>query len=427
MYRFIVRSIIFLLAIVVSLYVGVQWKLKEDLKYLSSRLAPEIQFDYQSSVLTPSGKIVVSDIDLNIRALDLNITIDKVEYSAGSIWDMAFLKGQIDDKQLPKQLSLSVKELIIPLSPSLIDTISLAEQSSTWDTLSASGCGDVKQFGINEYSNMGYDYIVFSSDAEFYQDDYSGNLIGKGWIDIEETSKFTYQLDLSGVYEAGEDADNKDNTPILEKLNLDIQDKGYNRHRNEFCALKSGLSADEYIEKHIKTFVKTLKSVDIEMTLASQRVYKDSMQPLSQISLSMKPKPSFSFKDFGYYNEAELRELLGFKISVNDQNIDSIFNKWSLDKFNTIVIASDDDEQSEGLQRRYENVIVKRKFQKEPASSAEKFIDYKVKIIRDDGKVYQGRLKEIKKNKLYIAMPVAKGTLKLSVEKKRVKEFYVHQ
>jgi len=427
MYRFIVRSVVFALVLALSLYIGAQWKLKEDLKYLSSRLAPEIQLDYQSSALTPSGKIIISEAKLYFRSLDLNITIDTLEYSAGSIWDMAFLKGQIDDKKIPRKIYLSIKELIIPLTPSLVKTIALAEQASTWDTLNASACGGVKQFGINEYSSMGYDYIVFSSEAEFYQDDYNGNLIGKGWFDVEETSKFSYELDLSGVYQESGGSSSEDNTPVLEKLSVDIQDTGYNRHRNEFCAFKSNVKADEYIAQHIKTFVDTLNSVDIQMTLSSQRIYKDLMQPSSRLKLSIEPKPSFSFTDFGYYNEIELRELLGLKITVNDQNVDTIFNQWSLDKFKKIVIVDSEDQQDNQLKPRYENVIVKRTFDKEPLSSARDFIDYKVKVVRKDGKIYQGRLTEVKNNKLYIAMPVEKGTVKLSVEFDRAIEFFVYR
>jgi len=427
MYRFLVRLVIFALVIAISLYIGVQWKLKEDLKYIADKLAPNITFDYQSSSLTPSGKIVVTDISLYVRSQDLNMSVGKVEYSAGSIWDMAFFKNQLDDKKLPKKMYLSIDNLIIPLTPTLVKTIALFERRSTWDTLNSSACGDVKSFGINEYLNMGYDFIVLSSESEFYQDSYSGNLVARGSVDIEETSKVSYQFNLSGIYEAVGSSISDENMPTFESLNIDFQDTGYNRHRNEFCSLKTGLSADKYIEKHIKTIVDTLKSVGIQMTLASQRSYKDFLQPSSRFQISMEPKPSFSVDDFGYYDENELRDILGLKLSVNDQNVESVFDQWSLEKFEQIVIEGTAIENNDLFKPRYENVLIKRSFEKESLSSVGKFINYKVKVIRNDGKIFQGKLTKINDNKLFISMMIEKGIVKISVETGLVKEFFVYR
>jgi len=425
MVRFFVRLMTFALAIAVSLYIGVQWKLKQDLKYLTSKIAPQIQFEYESSSLTPGGTIVITGIHLYIRAQDLKISIAKVEYSAGSIFDMAFLKGQIDDQKFPEKVSLAIDQLIVPLTPSLVKTIAVFEQGSTWNALNASACGAIKHFGVNEYFSMGYDYIVFSSQSEFHQDDYSGNLIGKGWYDIEETSKFSYELNLSNFYQAVNVSD--DDFPTLESLSFDIEDNGYNHHKNEFCSLKLGVSASEYVDQHVKTVVKSLAGVGIQMTLASQRIYKNSMQPLSRLKLSIEPKPSFSFADFGYYNETELRDILRLKIAVNGENVGKIFNHWSLDKFDQVVVEGAIVEQSDLLKSRYENVIIKHFFEKVSLSLARNFMNYKIKIIRNDGKTYIGKLTEIKDNKLYVAMQIEQGIVEVSVEKNLITEFFVYR
>ena len=44
---------------------------------------------------------------------------------------------------------------------------------------------------------MGYDYIVFSTEANFYKDQFSENLLGDGWFDIEETSHINYRFNMA--------------------------------------------------------------------------------------------------------------------------------------------------------------------------------------------------------------------------------------
>lgn len=427
MLRFLIRLVIFAVVIGLSLYLGAQWKLKEDLQYFATKLKPYAEFEYESSVLTLAGTIKVTDVRLYFRQQDINITIDNVEYSGGSVFDMVFFRRMLDDRQTPQQMSLKMDAAIIPLTPSLVKYISSIEQGSTWNALNALACGKINHIGINQYFSMGYDYIVFSTESRFSQDKYSGNLIGAGWLDIEETTRFSYDLNLAGFYQSMGTAMSDQETPTLEQLTLEIQDKGYNQHRNNYCASRSGLGGDEYVDQHVQMVSQKLDSVGIKMTLAGKRYYNEYRQPSSLLQLSIQPSVSFSFADFGYYDEPELRKLLGIKLEINHQTVSTIFNGWALDRFSQIVVRHPSDETGGSNQSRYKTVFIKREFQKQPVSSVGKFINEKVRVIRSDGKIFQGKLSEIKNNKLYIAMPLQGGTVKVAVEIKSVKEFWIYQ
>lgn len=427
MFRFIIRFAIFAVVIGLSLYVGVQWKLKEDLNYLTSKLRPFVQFDYQSSAMTLTGTIVVTDIDLFFQQQDINITIDKIEYSGGSILDMAFFRRQINSRQIPQKISLKVQQAVIPLTPSLVKYISSAEQNSIWNALNATGCGKIKHIGINQYFSMGYDYIVFSSESNFRQDDYSGNLVGGGWLDIEDTIKFSYDINLAGFYQSMNAPLNESQLPTLEQLTFDIQDKGYNHHRNNYCSSRIGLKGDEYVEQHVEIVSQKLESVGIKMTLAGKRHYSSFRQPSSLLHLSVQPTVSFSIADFGYYDEPQLRKLLGLELQVNHQTVGTLFNNWALDKFEKIVVRDPEEEQSVDEQPRYKTVFIKRTFQKHPLSSINSFVNEKVRLIREDGKKFEGKLEEIKNNKLYVAMTLQGGIVTVTVDVKSVREFLVYQ
>ncbi len=427
MVRFLIRLVIYAFVIGLSLYIGVQWKLKEDLKHFGSKLKPYAQFDYQSSAMSLAGTIILTDISLHFQQQDITITIDKIEYSSGSILDMAFFRSQLDSQKYPEQMTLKIQEAVIPLTPPLVKYISSAEQGSIWSALNATACGKIKHIGINQYFSMGYDYIVFSSESEFRRDEYSGNLVGSGWMDIEETSKLSFQLNLAGFYQSVNGPLTHQQTPTLEAFTLDIQDNGYNRHRNEYCASRSGQETVEYIEQHVKMVSQKLNTVGIKMTLAGKRHYSDFLQPSSLLHLSVQPSVSFSFNDFGYYDEQQLRKLLGLRLQINHKTVATLFNHWRLDRFNQIVMSDLSDNTEASNKPRYETVFIKRVFQKQALSSVEKFINEKIRVIRNDGKKFEGKLTEIKNNKLLVAMAVEGGIVKVPVEIKTIDEFFVYQ
>ncbi len=425
MIRMFIRLLIFVLAIGLSLYIGVQWKLSEDLKYLSKQLKPFVTFEYQNSMLTLDGRIVLDEINLFFPTDNLNVTVSKIEYSSGSIFDMAFFSRQVKDVDLANQITLTINEAVIPLTPALVKFIASAEQGSSWNALNAVACGKNTHLGINEYFSMGYDYIVFSSYFNFYRDDYNGNLMGGGWLDVEDSTKTTFQLSLSGLYEQLAAKTSK-NTTHIELLDLTIKDKGYNQHRNEFCGLKSNTDPQQYVQQHIQEVVQKLKSVDIDFPLSSQRLYAESMQPSSRIHIRTEPQVDFSFKDFGYYNEAEIRKRLKLKLEVNGKKVSNIFNHWSLKKFNEIVFSNKDDDRVKRINQAYKNIVIKRKFIKKKISSAKNHINEKVKILRHDGKIIQGILTEIEGDRLYIERRIERGFIKVSIEKKAMASFYVY-
>jgi len=410
-----------------SLYIGAQWKLSEDLKYIKSQLSPLAQFDYESSSLTLDGKVVVSGLNLYFPAEDINLSANRIKFSSGSIFQMAFLRDLFDNNFSSDEFYFNIDAAVIRLTPSLVKFISAVEQPSILDSLEASACGNVRKIGFKEYFSMGYDYVVFSTEGSFHQDSYTGNLLGEGWVDIEETSKIDYKFNMANVFDEENILDANLVSGGIEELTLKIEDKGYNRRKNEFCGIKSNQTPEEFVEQHIKELSKHFSSAGIKMTPSGKRIYKAFIQPSSLVEISIAPESSFSFNDFGYYDEKELRNLMGLNFSVNGQTTDQIFNDWSLDKFNQIKPRRVNEQGNAETNQRYELITIKRNFEPEATSQAEEFLEQEVKVIRDDGKEYIGKLKGVKNEKLYIAMTVQGGVVQASVDIKRVASFYVYR
>ncbi|MBV1910819.1 MAG: hypothetical protein KUG78_16085 [Kangiellaceae bacterium] len=420
MYRLLVRTAIFAVIIGLSLYIGAQWKLKQDLDLINKQLGPRVDFDYATSALTIMGNVVVGGVDIYLKDADINVAINKVTFSTGSVFSMAFLGSQVNDKSLPESFNLSLDNVVIRLTPSLVKMIATSERKNSWNELSAVACGNINKIGFNQYFAMGYDYLVLSSDLEFKRDGYNGNLVGAGKLDIEETSIIDYQFDIAGIYELQSDEDPLANAPSVELISVKVEDVGYNRHRNEYCALKAQTSIDAYLLEHMKQVKSKFVAADVKITPTGSRFYKAYLQPGSITEISIEPKPSFSLTDLGFYDEKELRDITGLKLQMNGQITGPLFKDWTHDKFTAIDFIDGRGEDAVNQNQRFETIIVHREFEIESLSDIGGFMKQQARISRSDGKTFTGKLNRINKGKVYIDIPREGGVLQVSIELEQI-------
>jgi len=281
--------------------------------------------------------------------------------------------------------------------------------------------------GINQYFSMGYDYIVASGETRFFQDPYNNQLQIEGWTEIEETSKISYQLNLSDYQQ--QEWLIKSDLSNIRSLIFSLTDKGFNRKKADYCANQSEISTKEFMQQHLKVLSQKLAQADLKLTPQALSAYSNFIQPSSQVNILLEPEESFSNKDFYYFNESELNRLSGFKLEVNHQPVKQIFENWSFDKYKKIKIYSrtNQPESNPIFNKRFETLLIKRSFHQENLSKAEKFMDYRVKLIRDDGKIYLGHLKRINNKRIYVVKPIQGGEVEVSVQRGRVIEFFVYR
>jgi hypothetical protein len=418
--------VIFSVAIGLSLFVGVQWKLNQDLKQIDKRWKSDLDFSYQSARLGITGKVVITGVELYFKKQDINISIDRVSYSTDSVLDLAFLLNHIQSSQLPDQIELSLNEVVIPLTPSLVELINQHQSPSIWTGLLATACGNVRNLGYAQYFAMGYDYLVFSSELEINQDETSGNLLADGWFDIEETAMVKYQMNLANIYNQ-ESTDTNLSASSVESIQLNIDDKGLHLRRNEYCGLKQKVTADEFIQQHVKQLKTRLSSVGIKMLPTGRRAFSEWMKPSSQLTIEAKPRATFSSSDFGFYDEAELRDILNLSITLNSQPVGTLFQDWALDKLEQINLNDFQEEQQNGLAKRFETITIKRSYQPESVGNIDDFIGQSVKIVKTDGREYLGKLVTGDERKIILAMPVEGGVVEISIQKNLMKQLFIYR
>ncbi len=425
MLRLLLRLFIFAVVISLSLYIGVQWKLKQDLEQIDKQLGPSIKFDFETSAITLTGQVVVGGVELRFGNPKVTISVNKVRLNTGSIFNMAFLSSQFKNKEIPEKFSLILDEVVIPLTPELVKLITAIEQPDSWSTMSAVGCGSVSSLGMSQYFAMGYDYLVFSSETRYDRDRYNGNLVGSSRWSIEETSEIKIDFNVAGFFESMDRQAVRPVDPSIESLSIEILDQGYNRNRNEYCAIKSEQKPEVYLGNHVKAVREKFEQAGIKITPTGARFYAEYLQPNSRLNINMTPQASFSLADFGFYNESEMRGILGLDLKLNGRNVGVLFNGWSHDKFSQIVFVDPSDDDSAEQNKRFETVIVKRSFKSVPVSEISSNLGEQARLTENNGQQHIGQIIKVENQRVYIATPRDGGTIERSVPINQVIRFEV--
>jgi hypothetical protein len=120
MLRFLVRFALYFIVIGLGLYFVAQWRLSESLDQLNGRFGSNLKFEYSGARVSPFGKLVLSNVTVSFIKQDAVISVGKIEYSTGNVFDTTFLYQHLSANDIPEQLSLTFSDVVLPLTPTLI-------------------------------------------------------------------------------------------------------------------------------------------------------------------------------------------------------------------------------------------------------------------------------------------------------------------
>jgi len=420
----ILKALGIVATLLLGLYLFAQWQLKSSLERFTDNLGNDFEVTYDSAKLTLSGTALINSAKLAIPSLNVQITIEEVEYAVGSVFDTLFSDEDSENFSIPESLYIRYENANLLLTPSVTAMIKSAEQPSHLSALEASGCGQKMHLGINEFLAMGYTDVNVSGELSFDKTSVVGGAISKiaghSKLNISNMTRFEYQFEVSNISNDFSKLTILELRPTIDLISLDVTDLGYNFRRNTYCAAQENTEIAHYLDKHIKLVSEALKSAKLEMTDDIKRTYKELLQPGSTVHLAVKPKPGFSFANLTHYNEQELRDILGLEIKVNNFDLPQIFKGWQLRKFEKVVVLS-----PKAIAEK--NRIKHLKYHKKPLVNAKRYLRKQVKVERLDGSIFEGVLDSVSGDNLKISTTYKQGYSQGEIIKSRIKNFYVYQ
>lgn len=435
--RFLVKFLLLTIILAAAVILTAQWKLKKDLDEFSLLVSPVADFSYESAKIGLTGEVRVTAISTYIEAINTRIEIGEVTLSVGNLLDLALFKSNLNNKQIPDRGYITLTDVLIPFTPQLIDAAADDTPPTSMDLIQSAYCGDKDKIGLREIEAMGYDYLSFSGRDFFMLDRYSGSMVINGNFNIEEMFDVAYQVNIGGMMKWLEAIQQQRAIgqfqeeiiePDLELFELRVKDKGFNLKRAMYCSLRESTDTENYYTQHVSEAEKLLNSVNIQFTESAKTAYAESIKPNSDIFFFLKPKANFDFDGFSYYSAQELLDMSGLRVMVNDTAVTEFLSGWSGENFakisQNVIQERAKDDPSQPL---YRQVVVTKEYHDLPVSTARQYIGFQVRVRRDDGKLFDGKLSRAEDSSIWITQRSASGEITIPVALTRVSQFQVYK
>lgn len=437
MLRFLVKYLLLAIILAAAAMLTAQWKLEKDIESFASAISPIAQFDYESAKISLTGEVKINSIRVFVESIKANIEIGELRFSAGNLYDLAFLESQYRELKLPENGYLYLTDVLLPFNAQMLKSVKTDQDPTSASILDSTYCGTHDRIGAIELEAMGFDYIAFSGKHFYLLDKYSGSVVLNGNFDIEEMFDINYQINVSGVMAWLESMEEhrigqfqeKVTPPQIALFEIRKKDRGFNLKKAEYCAIRENTSSDEYYKNHVSEIDKKLTSVGITVKDDAKLAYQAAIKPESEVVWFIQPKANFEFEGVDYYTFDELESLSGLRITVNGTQVSSYFDGWTGESFNRIAenLFKERAVELGATSPLYKQVVITKAYKVFNLNRASEFEKEKVRVTRDDGRIFEGTLSRTSDKSIWLFQKLPTGDVTIPFARTRVVKFEVYQ
>ncbi|MGX5172968.1 hypothetical protein ACUR5C_02925 [Aliikangiella sp. IMCC44653] len=436
MLRFLIKILLLAIVVIAATMLISDWKLNKDIKAFANTISPFAQLEYDSASVGLNGEIKLNAVSVYVFSMGASIEIGELRFFAGNLFELAFLNSTISQQELPDNAYLTIRDVLIPFDNNMSKALTQPSSVTSLDLIESAFCGEQETIGLNQLERMGYNYFALSAKQFYMLDRYSGSVVLNGEVDIEELGRFDYQMNIGGVLAWLESiqatpfasAATETVLPNLTLFELTAKDNGYNQRKAEFCAIQQGVEVAEYYTGHVSAVAEMLDSVGVEMSLEAQKFYTDYIKPESELHLFMQPKVGFELNGSEYYDLGELIDLTRMRLSINQQDVTALLSEWDLSRFDEIGAQFEKAKLLADPERsQYRTVLIKKAFVDIPPVYLDRHMHERVKIYRDDGQDFDGRLSRANARSVWLKIRTEGGELELPVARNQIVKVQVYQ
>ena len=169
----IVIAILVALVVIAGGIGGYLWyDTRQQVDRLVTMAKPFAEISYSGVAISPAGSVGVNRLRIMPRFVNDAIVIGAIRLNAPNILALLNIRRQLEQGQFPEALSISFRQLELPLYGGILNTKPVSPQAvSPLDNLDALGCGPVVHFGGAEWQEMGYEKFISDSELGYRLDE----------------------------------------------------------------------------------------------------------------------------------------------------------------------------------------------------------------------------------------------------------------
>lgn len=395
-------------------------------------VAPFVDITYDSifsSLL--DGVIGITGVVIRPKMTSDKFTIQEINFSAPNILDIFMLGSRIKDGEFPEYVGFEMKnanididsEIFVMLGDMQAQSIEseTSEEPLLIERMDALGCGDIKKFGINEFSAMGYNLLNLSVAMKFEQKSGQMNVEMR----IKDSDLYSAglivqtRLDLNQMKSAGL----QPTEPEISKLEIEYNDTGYYKLRNRYCAEQNGGSIEQYVDANTAQLTAELGAVFPKKVVDD---YRQFLTTGGRFTASLNPAESTLLSGLEFYETADILDILGMEVVINGSNVDFSQIEWNVSAGKTTTRKNDTANVRGGRSSNPTAARVSppakagsaktREYRKVRKSQLSRYIGKNIQVETSIGKRRQGQLESVDDERIRILMRFGNGEFSFPVK-----------
>ncbi|MDG4553006.1 MAG: hypothetical protein P9E24_01965 [Candidatus Competibacter sp.] len=422
--RKLMKILTALLIVLILIGGGVGGYLWYDTKQKADQLVmaakPFAEISYGGVEVSPAGSLGINRLRIVPHMVNDVITIGAVRFNAPNILALLKTRWQLERGELPDALSLSVHGFEVPLHGGILGApLPSSRQNMPLGDLDALGCGQVAHFGGTEWQEMGYDRFIGNIEIGYRLDNARNVLMLR--VDSNTRDWATLNMDIGlaipgsaqSIMELAAQA-----KPKLASLNVTIQDDGFNRRRNNYCAAKAGKTIDDYLADHVRLLAERLNANGVNPGPGLMAAYRRFLSEGGRIVLTATPPAPIDPAELQYYSAEDIVKLLGLKMQVNGEAVADLSASWDSAKLARALGAEPAPEEpvEEAAPTPSEQVVmIQKSYHPTPVGELGQYVGKIAKLKTVTGAAFRGQLEAVAEGIVKIKIRKSGGSVTLSL------------
>ncbi len=395
--------IVFILTVLAAgyFYYLSQWqKQVDEVARQVSMLGGEL--DYREISLDAQGNVNLEGVFFKVPMQPMVVRMDRVAVHTGGIMGVYQLDLDIKNERLPETLGISFEGVRMTLS-TLTDNAS----DSTFQQLTAAGCGERQVFSEADYRAMGYSEWVMDFNTRYRVQGSGAQLQFSAETHLHDmySLEMTATVGLSAASRQLEDiAMAMAQAQFIEAM-MEYRDRGFAARAVEYCREQTGLSREEYLAQHVRQWQAVWEQSGLTPGENLQRAYQQFLQAPDRLRLDIAPTPTFNPGILAQRPPLEWLGFLDIEVAVNDREAVPVSFRGELSQALTADKVEAESSQTAPTQaatslpppinRAPEPTRI-------PLSALGEHIDEPLTIVMHDGRELSGRIQSIERDSLQL-------------------------
>jgi hypothetical protein len=433
MKKLFVTLVLILILSLISTTAYIYFSTKRAVDSLIESAQPFVNIKYQRFSNPMDGSISIHGVTIG-DGYGTNIDVGSIELKLDSALDYINFNTKITSGEILPKLQLQINHVYADMD--LLEKSQSSSSPNAFEKISsyiaALGCGDVKEIGTKQLSDLGYSGIDSSLNLNFeYNKSLATATMQFDYV-LHDMSSFLVKTSIPYIYSPQDFANI--NTKI-NNLTIELQDLGYTNSLIDYCSLESNLEPEAFIDLRIQALKRYLSKANIQLSDDLYAAYRSYFVDKAPLTFTSQPDSAVNLQYINLYETKDWPTVLGLSIAVNGKPVKDSHFSWNkntviknlLNARDGVELTKLESNEAHDPQTRKKQALRNRDYFEIPVSKLDQYIHSDVKIETKLGKIYTGYVKGVTRSQVIVVIRLKGGKAEIPVGTNKISKAYIYR